>query len=258
MIVAMGDMVISVGGNLTGTPAPTDWSIPAHSHAADELVFVCEGVIETTMNGRTFIAARGSAKMHPATVPHAERALDGIGPRLIWISWRNVPGIEGARLPQIVSDHKGRMRMMFEWMWENSISGDPNLLANQEMMLRVLVTELTARRAEQTSNVVTSVRAYVQRRLAQTIYLDDLARHVGVSKYYFTRMFGELTGQSPMEYVRAMRVEAARALLLTSALPLRAIAPRVGFTDEFQLSRVFRQVTGTSPGSVRKLIRTAT
>jgi transcriptional regulator GlxA family with amidase domain len=47
-----------------------------------------------------------------------------------------------------------------------------------------------------------------------------------------------------------LRVERARVLLLTTSMPLRAIAPLVGFRDEFQLSRVFRQVAGHPPSAL--------
>jgi transcriptional regulator GlxA family with amidase domain len=97
------------------------------------------------------------------------------------------------------------------------------------------------------------VRAYVAKHLVEPIYLEDLAEHVSMSKFHFARLFHRVTGRSPMRYVREARVEAARALLVSSNLPLRSIAPLVGFSDEFQLSRVYRQVTGQAPGSTRRI-----
>jgi AraC-like DNA-binding protein len=50
-----------------------------------------------------------------------------------------------------------------------------------------------------------------------------------------------------MRFLREARVEAARDMLARTDQPLRVIAPQVGFADEFQLSRVFKRVTGRSP-----------
>jgi transcriptional regulator GlxA family with amidase domain len=44
-----------------------------------------------------------------------------------------------------------------------------------------------------------------------------------------------------MEDVRMIRLEAARNLLLTTNLPLKAIAPRVGLGSEYHLSRLLRR-----------------
>jgi transcriptional regulator GlxA family with amidase domain len=58
-----------------------------------------------------------------------------------------------------------------------------------------------------------------------------------------------------MRLVGALRVEAARDLLLTTELPLRAIAERVGFSDETALSHAVRQRTGKAPGQIRRVER---
>jgi transcriptional regulator GlxA family with amidase domain len=61
-----------------------------------------------------------------------------------------------------------------------------------------------------------------------------------------------LTGLTPMEDLRQLRLEAARDLLLTTDLPLKAIAPRTGLGDEYHLSRLFRRAFGIAPGALRR------
>ena len=55
-----------------------------------------------------------------------------------------------------------------------------------------------------------------------------------------------------MEDVRTLRVEYARELILTTNLPLKAIAPMAGMSSEYALSKVFRRVLGTTPGALRR------
>jgi AraC family transcriptional regulator len=57
------------------------------------------------------------------------------------------------------------------------------------------------------------------------------------------------------EYVRKLRVEQARRDLLATDQPLSTIALATGFTDQAHFSRVFKQLTGLTPGAFR---RTAT
>ena len=104
--------------------------------------------------------------------------------------------------------------------------------------------------------LVEAVRARIATRMAEPFYLADLARIVHLSPFHFARRFRRSAGCSPMAFVRRLRIERTRVLLLTTAMPLRAIAPLVGFRDEFQLSRVFRQVAGHAPTALARPQRT--
>ena len=55
-----------------------------------------------------------------------------------------------------------------------------------------------------------------------------------------------------MSDLRLIRVDEACHLLLTTDLPLKSIAERSGFCDEYHFSRVFRQLRRMSPGEFRK------
>jgi AraC family transcriptional regulator, arabinose operon regulatory protein len=59
-------------------------------------------------------------------------------------------------------------------------------------------------------------------------------------------------GTSPMQYLRTVRVEAAKRLLVTIETPVGEVAAQVGFEDPLYFSRVFRKVTGKSPTAYRE------
>jgi transcriptional regulator GlxA family with amidase domain len=54
-----------------------------------------------------------------------------------------------------------------------------------------------------------------------------------------------------MDHARLIRLEAARELLLKTNLPLKAIAPKVGFASEFHLSRLLRTRLGIGARQIR-------
>ena len=54
-----------------------------------------------------------------------------------------------------------------------------------------------------------------------------------------------------MEELRLSRLDQARTLLLTTNLPVKAIAPAVGIGDEYQLSKLFRSHFNLSPRDLR-------
>ncbi|WP_161601309.1 AraC family transcriptional regulator [Paenibacillus luteus] len=81
--------------------------------------------------------------------------------------------------------------------------------------------------------------------------LDDVAAAAGLSKYYFTRMFTQTTGSSPMDYVTKLRIEKAVELLRGSTLSVEEIAYTVGFASGSYFSKVFRSRVGFPPADFR-------
>ena len=78
-----------------------------------------------------------------------------------------------------------------------------------------------------------------------------LAQEAGVSTQHLGRVFARVAGRSPRSFITQARIEAARALLRGTSLPLKRIAAELGFHDEFHLSRQFKRVAGRSPAAYR-------
>jgi AhpD family alkylhydroperoxidase len=84
------------------------------------------------------------------------------------------------------------------------------------------------------------------------VTLAHLASECRLSVGHFARAFKQTTGQPPHRWLLAQRVEHAKRLLLTSALPLANIAPACGFADQSHFTRVFSQMVGAGPGAWRR------
>ncbi len=79
----------------------------------------------------------------------------------------------------------------------------------------------------------------------------EMAQVVGLSESWFTRLFRDTTGVTPLQWQLRQRVELAQTLLEEN-LSVAEIADRLGFSDQAHLTRVFRQVTGQPPGAWRR------
>jgi AraC-like DNA-binding protein len=237
---------------VTRVTFPARTPVAPHAHeSAHELILVVGGEMLTEMEGRSYRAPVGTLMFHPAGVVHAERVGEREPCDLFYVAWRRDHSIDYRAYPRHATDASGRMRTLFEWM----LALDPSVAVQRDQriaLLHALIAAYVGSSASPSDALVLTVREHVRARLAEPLRLDDLAERVGMSKYHFLRVFRQATGITPIAYVRAMRVDAARALLTVSSLPLREIAAQVGFTDESALSRTFRQVTGQSPGSVRR------
>ncbi|MGI4794015.1 MAG: helix-turn-helix domain-containing protein [Janthinobacterium lividum] len=80
----------------------------------------------------------------------------------------------------------------------------------------------------------------------------QLAAECGLSADYFARAFKRSTGTTPHQWLLQRRVELTKELLGCSALPLVEVAVAAGFHDQSHMTRVFSQVTATTPASWRR------
>jgi len=83
--------------------------------------------------------------------------------------------------------------------------------------------------------------------------LGELARRVGLSKYYFSRLFREVTGQSPGTYLRNKRLAQANHLLHFTQWPVKQIAYSVGFASHVHFTAAFRKHYGKPPSALRRM-----
>jgi transcriptional regulator GlxA family with amidase domain len=78
-----------------------------------------------------------------------------------------------------------------------------------------------------------------------------LARVSGVSQAHFARAFRHAFGLPPHRYLLTRRIERATALLRDTDLPVTDIALRTGWNSIGTFGRIFRDITGESPGEFR-------
>jgi AraC-like DNA-binding protein len=92
----------------------------------------------------------------------------------------------------------------------------------------------------------------IELRLAEPLYVEDLAREVDLSHNHLIRLFRTHVGQTPVAYLRSRRVERALQLLRHTTLPIKAVARQVGIGDLHLFNKIMRREMGLSPRRLRK------
>ncbi len=93
---------------------------------------------------------------------------------------------------------------------------------------------------------------YITDNFAEKIYIDKLSDMIGVSPDYFTKMFKESIGKTPIDYINAMRINSAMELLVYTDMPMADIAERIGFCNPNYFHKIFKQYMDISPLAYRK------
>lgn len=82
-----------------------------------------------------------------------------------------------------------------------------------------------------------------------------LAKRLGMNVDYASKLFRQIVGIPPGEYVRSVRHREARKLLQETDWPIERIGELVGYPDIHYFSRVFTAAERISPRGYRKLSR---
>jgi AraC-like DNA-binding protein len=98
---------------------------------------------------------------------------------------------------------------------------------------------------------VARARALVEARLEDDLHLPEVARHAGMSKCYFCRVFKATTGITFNSYVAKARVARAQQRLLDPQARVSEVAFEVGFQSLSQFNRQFRRLVGECPTCFR-------
>lgn len=89
--------------------------------------------------------------------------------------------------------------------------------------------------------------AYMNSHMQEKITLENLAKQVNISQGQFSRVFKEVTGLAPIEFLNGMRLERAKGLLLSGGKTMTEVALMCGFSSSAYFSSSFQRQYNMSP-----------
>lgn len=124
-----------------------------------------------------------------------------------------------------------------------------NLL--QQVLIRASASVSPEQLAAPDARVV-KASDFIRERLAETLSVADVARHCNVSPSRLAHLFKADLGLGLHQFRDNLRMQQARKLLVTSSLPVAAIAAEVGYAEQARFSKQFKARTGCSPREFRR------
>lgn len=121
-------------------------------------------------------------------------------------------------------------------------------------ILKVMIDYMNLSYVIQKSNesLYSKAKRYVSENVSKPILPKDICRSVGVSANTLYKTIKNRKGISPTEFIRKMKIDEAKRLLLKSDESISHIAECVGIPDVNYFIRVFKRETGISPLKYRK------
>jgi len=111
--------------------------------------------------------------------------------------------------------------------------------------------------AERREELYREAMALIARDYAGDLQLEGVARTLATSRRQLQRAFSEVGDTSFRDELAKVRMHHARVLLAADAIPVRAVAARVGYHQPAQFAKSFRRHHGQAPSAYRKERRSA-
>ncbi len=123
--------------------------------------------------------------------------------------------------------------------------------------LSMVSNQIIVREQNAEPPVITRAKQFINDHQTEDLSLEQVARSVHTSKFYFCKIFKRSTGINFTDYLSRVRTERARNLLLNPNLRVSEIAYEVGFQSLTHFNRIFKRILGQSPTEYRSQLMRA-
>jgi AraC-like DNA-binding protein len=166
-------------------------------------------------------------------------------------------GLVSSRMSADIEDVLLRLLTALRKPMDATVLGEGIL---RELHYRVLMgpqggAMIAALQRQGSSGKVVQSLGWLRENYGAEISIADLARQVGMSIPSYHLRFKELTGSSPMQYVKAMRLHEARLMIARHRSTIAEIAASVGYASPAQFSRDFKRHFGRTASDEAKWVR---
>lgn len=239
-----------------------DMNFSAHLHKQAEFFLLLEGEITVTVNGESYPVRKGDLLAAFPNMVHGYQSQQSNSGIMIIFN----PELAGEWNYKLTHFTNGLPVVPQERIHPDipycmkSIANTPILPENLPLLkgyLLVLVSRLCAcidlvpAARKEDFDLVHRALLYVTENFREPLSLERVAKELGVSRCYLSRMFSRKVGSGFNSYINSLRVGLAQHLLENPGLPVAEVAMECGFESLRTFNRTFQLQLGTSPRAYR-------
>ncbi|MEI6715367.1 MAG: helix-turn-helix transcriptional regulator [Verrucomicrobiota bacterium] len=216
------------------------------------LMVALQGSGSVLLEGVWQRVSAGTVCMAPPRVLNAFRADRGKVWRFVWVRFEEAKGsmsVVGAASPVKIQGGKDLTDAILGFRREWEGERNPVLLRCWEELIAATAQRLA--QPFQQSERLGGLWDKVAAALSEDWSVTRLATEARMSEEHLRRVCSKELGRTPMQQVTSLRINAAFTLLETGRDKLDVLAEKLGYSDAFVFSKVFKRVTGLSPMDYR-------
>lgn len=113
---------------------------------------------------------------------------------------------------------------------------------------------ITEHKQNKISPIIQKACQYIQDNLSKDISLEEIAKQVEISPFYFSKLFKEEIGENFIDYITLNRLQQAKKMLQDRSLSIKEISVDCGYSDPNYFSKLFKRIVGLTPTEFRDLL----
>lgn len=102
------------------------------------------------------------------------------------------------------------------------------------------------------NTIAQTITNYFQENYMKKISVEEIARYTYLSTTYVTKIYKEMTGDTPINYLISLRMDKAKEILGEGHFSVQEVAKQVGYDDPYYFSKLFKKRYGCSPSEYKK------
>lgn len=234
--------------------------VPEHSHQVANFCVLLAGDYSERLGGKSVQYGPLTVVFYPPELPH--RVEVGAGGGHFFSVEMEPSWVERLReysfVPDAITPARGRdigwlaMRLYREFREPDSCSP----LAAEGLVMAMLAetARLGGKDERRMPRWLARAVELIRASFRQNLTIGGVAAEVGIHPFHLSRVFRQFHRESVGEFVNRLRVQFACGELADPARSLADVALAAGFSDQSHFTRVFRRVTGVTPGAFRNAV----
>ena len=147
------------------------------------------------------------------------------------------------------------LKMLKELEYKRNLKGElmdmESIRDAYAILLSILSTNQNKYLPENKRQRLQPAMEYISANIGTPITNERLAEVSGMSCVYFRKLFTQMIGESPIAYVKRLRIEKAKEMLKSDYTTLSDIASMLGYASLYDFSRDFKKHTGIPPSKYK-------
>ncbi len=224
-----------------------------------QIVYITQGKGELQANNTRYAINPGTVFIIFPGMYHTYKPAFEIGWTEYWVGFKG-PYLEKLQLEGFISpDHpcyyvglQNSLLSLYDQILEEIRSQKPFFQLKASSYTLSLLAEILSYEKQNlqhchSEQIVEKAKFIMEEHVYGEIHVDFICRSIGVSSSHLNDVFKSYTGMTPYHYFIGIKIHKAKELLEKGDQSIKEIAFRLGFTDQYYFSRLFKKKTGISP-----------